>query len=111
MSGPEEDCTIEIIDLHRRRPVGGVWVAGTVGEYRFQALVFSQHALNPDWEIGQSRISKLWVQHMQFQEPVYNWDRGLDIPAPTRAVQQMVDRLTKVIASHVFENCVRVNEI
>jgi hypothetical protein len=25
------------------------------------ALVFPEHADNPEWEIGDSRISKLWV--------------------------------------------------
>ena len=54
-------------DLHvtkttRRAAGNGTWVCGTIAGHRFDALVFPEHADNPDWEIGDSRITKLWVR-------------------------------------------------
>ena len=63
-----------------RRAAGGTWVCGTIHGHRFEALVFPEHAENPDYEIDDSRISKLWVQRRADRRQVYNWDRGADVP-------------------------------
>ena len=52
---------LRILRTTRRASGGGTWVAGTIDEFRFDALVFPEHAENPDWELGESRISKLSV--------------------------------------------------
>src|SRR5579871_5560181 len=76
------DFDLDITKVTRRASGGGTWVCGTVNaEYRFDALVFPEHAENPEWEIGDSRISKLWVQRLGDKRTVYNWDRGEDSPA------------------------------
>ncbi len=82
--------------------VGGSWVIGLLAGHRFQALVFPGHAENPDYELGQSRISKLWVQRVADGAVVFNFDRGLDLPAQGEAAQAVVDFLTTGLARRVF---------
>jgi hypothetical protein len=48
----------------RRASGAGAWVCGRLNGHRFEALVFPEHAENPEWEIGDSRISKLWLQRL-----------------------------------------------
>src|SRR5688572_3583481 len=59
----------------------GTWVWGRLNGYRFEALVFPEHAACADWEFGESRISKLWIQRLADRREVFNWDRGADVPA------------------------------
>jgi hypothetical protein len=49
--------------------------------FRFDALVFSEHADNRDYELSDSRISKLWIQRLSDKKTVFNWDRGMVVPA------------------------------
>jgi len=37
---------------------------GTLNAHRFDALVFAEHAECPDYELGDSRISKLWLKRL-----------------------------------------------
>jgi hypothetical protein len=91
-----------ITKLTRRHAGGGTWVRGEVGAYRFDALVFPDHADCPEWELGRSRISKLWVQRRADQRAVFHWDRGLDTPAADAAVQAVVDGLAAALADQVY---------
>ncbi|HVT90653.1 MAG TPA: hypothetical protein VHD56_17490 [Tepidisphaeraceae bacterium] len=86
--------------IHRiqRRPVGGTWINGTVPGYRFCALVFSEHAQNPAWEIGRSRISKLSIQRANDTEMLYSWDRGSDIPARDSEVEAILEYLKNALS-------------
>jgi hypothetical protein len=56
----------------------------------------------PEWEIGDSKISKLFVQRLTDKETVYNWDRGMDVPAKDATVQAIVDFLCAGLADHTF---------
>jgi hypothetical protein len=85
----------------RRNSGGGTWVTGRTGGYRFEALVFAEHADCPEWELGTSRISKLWLQSAD-RRTVYNWDRGLDVPAADEDVAGVVDYLTEGLADHIY---------
>jgi len=103
----EFDFELEIKRISRRASGGGTWVSGSVGndlEYRFEALVFPEHADNPDWEIYDSRISKLWISRYSNKETSYNWDRGLDIPSPNKMVQAVVDFLCVGLASLIYDD-------
>lgn len=93
---------LEITKTTRRAAGSGTWVCGTVAGHRFDALVFPEHAENPDYEIGDSRISKLWVQRLTDRKEVYNWDRGMDIPAKDKTVQAIVDFLCAGLADHTY---------
>ena len=72
----ESGDDLRITKTTRRAAGNGTWVCGTFAGHRFDALVFPEHADNPDWEIGDSRISKLWVQRLADRRTVFNWDRG-----------------------------------
>lgn len=84
------------------RAVGGTWVIGLVAGHRFEALVFPEHAENPDYELGDSRIAKLWVQRVADGRVVFNWDRGVDVPAIDATAARVVDFLAAGLAEHVY---------
>lgn len=85
-----------------RRAVGGTWVSGTLNGHSFSALVFPEHAENPDYEIEDSKISKLWIQRISDKKTVFNWDRGEDIAAQTSAAEIIVGFLCAGLADHTY---------
>lgn len=91
-----------ITKMTRRASGRGTWVCGTLHGHRFDALAFPEHAEIPDYEIGDSRISKLWVQRLADKQTVYNWDRGADVPAADATVQAIVDFLSAGLAEHTY---------
>ena len=93
---------LEITKTTRRASGGGTWVCGTLSGHRFDALVFPEHADCPDWEIGDSRISKLFIQRLADKRTVFNWDRGADVPAADQLVGSIVDFLAGGLADHIY---------
>jgi hypothetical protein len=93
---------LAITKTTRRASGGGTWVCGRLNGHRFDALVFPEHADNPEWEIGDSRISKLWVQRLADQREVFNWDRGMDVPAADETAAAIVDFLCAGLADYVY---------
>ena len=81
---------------------GGTWVIGLLAGHRFHALVFPEHAESADYELGASRISKLWVQRQADRAVVFNWDRGPDVPAHDPTARAVVRFLTAELADRVF---------
>jgi len=86
----------------RRVSGGGTWVCGTIHGHRFEALVFPKHADDPAHEIGDSRISKLWLQRGADQASVYDWDRGLNLPAADATAAAICDFLCAGLAEHIY---------
>ena len=103
---PTEDLDLgfdlEITSTTRRVLAGGTWACGTLHDHRFEALVFPEHAENPEHEIDDSRISKLWLQRIADQRVVYNWDRGADVAAENPTAQAIVDFLAAGLAECTF---------
>ena len=92
-----------VITKTTRRAAGaGTWVCGRLNGHRFDALVFPEHAENPGWELGDSRISKLWVQRLADRQEVFNWDRGADVPAANPLATAIVDFLSVGLADLVY---------
>jgi hypothetical protein len=94
--------TLKITKVERRTSAGGAWVQGTIGEHRFDALVFPQHAEQPDYELDDSRISKLWVQRISDRATVANFDRGWDVRPTTPVGEQIVDLLIAGLAETIY---------
>jgi len=95
------DLTISKID--RRTMGGGTWVIGTVNEqYKFNALVFAEHAESEDYELGKSKISKLWIERIADHKTLFNFDRGLDVTAANTEIRVIVDFLSTGLAELVF---------
>jgi hypothetical protein len=92
---------LHITKVTRRAGGGGTWVCGRLAGHRFDALVFPEHAENREWELGDSRISKLWVQRLADRREVFNWDRGADVPAVDATAQAIVDFLAAGLADHI----------
>jgi len=96
--------TLRITKVQRRTSGGGSWVVGTIAGHRFDALVFPEHAESPDFELAGSRISKLWLKHLDTQTTAANFDRGWDIRPTTPIAATIVDLLAAGLAEHVFGN-------
>jgi hypothetical protein len=94
--------TLEFTEASLQAASGGTWVMGRVAGHRFEALVFAEHAANAKWELGDSRISKLWIQRLADRKVVFNWDRGADVPATDTTTQAIVDFLAAGLAEHAF---------
>ncbi len=93
---------LRISKTTRRNSGGGTWVSGTLHGHRFDALVFPEHAEVAEYELGDSRISKLWIQRSADKVTTFNWDRGLDQPAADALTQAIVDFLAAGLADHVY---------
>ena len=64
--------------------------------------MFAGHAESEEYELGRSRIFKLWVQDTTAKSTVFHFDRGLDVPPASDEVQAMFDFLCDGIADLVF---------
>ena len=95
---------LRITKTTRRAAGAGTWVIGNVASHHFEALVFPQHAECSDYELGTSRISKLWLQELGGEETVVNFDRGWDIRPTTHLAVAIVDFLAAGLAEHVYGN-------
>jgi hypothetical protein len=93
---------LEVTEVQGRTGVGGAWVSGRLNGHRFQALVFPQQAQRSEWEYKGSRISKLWIQRLSDDCVVFNWDRGMDVPAADALAGAIADFLAAGLADHVF---------
>ena len=56
----------------------------------------------PDYELDDSRISKIWVQRLSDGATVANFDRGWDIRPTTKTAQAIVDFLAAGLADHIY---------
>src|SRR3990172_9967146 len=93
---------LEILKTARRAAGAGTWVIGRLNGHRFDALVLPAHAENPDYELGDSRISKLWVQRESDKTTVVNFDRGWDVRPVDATAQAIVDFLAAGLAEHTY---------
>lgn len=104
MSDDELDllATLKVTRMELRQS-GGYWLDGTMADHRFQALVFPEHAEQPEYELGQSRISKLWIRRRADRVVVANFDRGWDVRPVSKVAEQIVDLLAAGLAESVLE--------
>jgi len=94
---------LRITKTTRRASGAGTWVIGTLSGHRFDALVFPEHADCPDYELADSRISKIWVQRLSDKATVVNFDRGWDVRPTTKTAQAIVNFLAAGLAEHVYQ--------
>jgi hypothetical protein len=93
------DFDIEITKTRGRKSMGGTWVIGAVNtRYRFDALVFAEHAENESYELDQSRISRLAIIDADTKKLVFNFDRGLDVPPANAETQAVVEFICEGLA-------------
>ena len=86
------------------RDDGGILVAGTMGEHRFEAVVPKDHAEMPDHELDRSRINRLVLQRLSDRAVVAFFDRGWEIQPTTMFASQIVELLAHGLATYVFED-------
>ncbi len=94
--------SLEITKIERRTSAGGAWVTGKMAGHRFDALVFPEHAECPEYELDNSRISKLLLQRLADRATVFNWDRGGDIEPVTPVAAKIVGLLAAGLAEHIY---------
>jgi len=67
-------------------------------------LGFAEHAECPDYELGDSRISKLWLKRPgRAGRRLANFDRGWTIRPATKTAQAIVDFLAAGLAELVYD--------
>jgi hypothetical protein len=88
--------------VRRRDSGGGAWVSGRLAGHRFEALVFPAHADDPAWELGTSRIAKLWLLRLSDKRTVFSWDRGPDVEAADAEAAAVADFLAAGLADYVY---------
>lgn len=98
--------TMEITKSESRaKNVGGTWVEGTFQGYQFQALVFNGQPENPEYAIGDSRISKLWVRREADRfgpaKVVVDFDRGWNVVPKTIEAKEILCFLRDGLADYV----------
>jgi hypothetical protein len=93
---------LRITQTTRRAAGGGTWVIGTIADHKFSALVFPEHAENPDYEMDESCISKLWIQQIADKTTVVNFDRGWDVRPTTKIAAAIVDFLAAGLAELTY---------
>jgi hypothetical protein len=95
---------LRITTKTRQAAGAGTWVCGTIAGHRFDALVFPEHAENPEWELNESRISKLWLARpwLAGERTVFNWDRGADVPAADPFAAAIVEFLCDGLADYAY---------
>ena len=64
--------------------------------------MFPEHAENLEWEIGNSRISKLFVERLADGQTVYAWDLGESCPALTGEATEIVEFLSAALADVIY---------
>jgi hypothetical protein len=95
--------SLQFTKIERRSlSTGGAWVTGTIDCYRFEALVFPEHATIAGFELGESRISKLWIEQTSDPRMVACFDRGWDLLPANQRVGQVVNLLSAGLAETVF---------
>jgi hypothetical protein len=93
---------LEITKTTRQAAGSGTWVIGTIAGHRFNALIFPEHAENSNFELDDSRISKIWVQRISDKTTVVNFDRGWDVRPTTPIATAIVDFLAAGLAEHIY---------
>ena len=93
---------LKITKTTRRASGAGTWVIGTTNGHLFNVLVFPKHAECPDYELGDSRISKLWLKRLSDDKVVCNFDRGWDIRPQTGDADLIVDFLAEGLADYTY---------
>ena len=93
-----------IIKTSRRAAAGGTWVYGTIAGYRFDALGFPGTCRMPGLRVGRQPHLEALDCPAQDKETVFNWDRGMDIPAASAKTQAVVDFLADGLAEHIYHN-------
>lgn len=87
--------TLEITSVKDREYGNGTWVSGKVDGYKFQCLVFSDHAECEEYELNGTKISKLWIRRESDKATVFNFDRGIDVPAADGEVEQLIELIAE----------------
>ena len=71
------DFALTIKKITPRENANGGWVDGTIDQrYRFQALVFAEHAESEEYELGRSRVSK-WSRRPSRYRTLLKATRGV----------------------------------
>ncbi len=99
---PDDMLATLVITKKTGRATGGTWVKGTIAGHGFEALVFPEHAESAAFELGDSRISKLWLRDNATKAEAACFDRGWDTKPMTPAAKAIVDLLAAGLAETVF---------
>lgn len=95
--------SLHIESVTPRRFANGYWVTGTMAGHEFEALVFHEHAEQPTYELGESRISKFHLVRISDRVEVACFERGWSLLPTTREAEDITGLLEAGLAEHIFE--------
>ena len=78
------------------------FVIGRLNDHHFDAIVFAEHPKYPNFELADSRITKLWLQRIADKATVASFNRGWDMCPTTEIAQAIVDFLAANLAKHIY---------
>ena len=99
---PEIGSDFMILKTIRQTSGAESFVIGRLNGHHFDAIVFAEHPKYPDFELGDSRITKLWLQRMADKATVASFNRSWDMRPATDIAQAIVDFLAANLAKHIY---------
>jgi len=102
MTSSEIGNDLKITKRTRQAAGAGTWVCGRLHGHRFDALVFPEHAECAEFELGTSRISKLFVQRLADRQTVVDCDRGWEVRPTTAEAEAIVAFLETRLAEMTY---------
>src|SRR5262245_26790975 len=88
-TGIEHD--LHITEVTKTPNDKGRWVSGTIDGHLFS--VFFDGQVIPDWQMNNTRMSRLWLHRLADNQTVFRWHYGQCLPAADDRAKAVVDFL------------------
>ena len=99
---PEIGSDFVILKTIRQASGAESFVIGRLNDHHFDAIVFAEHPKYPDFELGDSRITKLWLQRIADKTTVASFNRAWDMHPTTEIARAIVDFLATNLAERIY---------
>lgn len=80
-----------------------MFVRGLISGHLYEAIVWPEHLVNRDEELGDSKITKLWICRNNDNKTVFMFDKGRSIEDIDDNTVSIAKELCAKLSSLVFE--------
>ena len=99
---PEIGSDFVILKTIRQASGAESFVIGRLNDHHFDAIVFAEHPKYPDFELGDSRITKLWLQRIADKTTVASFNRAWEMRPVNEIAQAIVEFLAANLAERIY---------